>query len=105
MSDAFIANCGYGGGEMYTKLVTSSGTSQAIQIDGPDLMITVKTAAIYWRWGQVDDTVSVATAATQGSWLPINAVVRLGKPNNATHIHIIQDTSAATVHLTSGYGI
>lgn len=103
--EAFIANVKPGDGVMTTLLVTSSGTSQFIYLDGPDVLITVKTAAIYWRWCNPADTVSAATAATQGSWLPIGAVVRLGRPMDCKGIAILQDTSAATVFLTSGHGL
>lgn len=105
MSESFIANCPEATGAMVTTLVTSSGTSQYFEVAGPDLMITVKTAAIYWRWVKASGTVSAATALTQGSWLPIGAVIRVGKPQGATGIAILQDTSAASVFLTAGRGI
>lgn len=105
MSESFIANCPEAAGAMVTTIVTSSGTSQYFEIAGPDVLIAVKTAAIYWRWVKAGGTVSAATAATQGSWLPIGAVIRVGKPQGATGIAILQDTGAASVFLTSGHGI
>lgn len=105
MSEAFVANADHGTGAMVTTLLTSSGTSQYVEVGGPDVLIAVKTAAIYWRWVKANGTVSAATGATQGSWLPIGAVIRLGKPLDATGIAILQDGSAATVFLTSGHGL
>ncbi len=104
MSETFIANCPEATGAMVTKIVTSSGTSQYFEIPGTLLLIAVKTAAIYWRWVKAEGTVSAATEATQGSWLPIGAVQKFGKPPDATGIAILQDTSAASVFLTSGRG-
>ena len=111
--EAFIANCKAPMGAtgptglpaMQTTLVTSSGSSQFTRVDGPDVLIAVRTNAIYWRWCKATDTVSAATAATQGSWLPSGTIVRLGKPVEADGIAILQDTAAAQVFITTGRGI
>jgi hypothetical protein len=71
-----------------------------------DVMISVRTAPCYWRWGRAATTVSASTAATQGGWLPQNTVLRMHKPDNATHLILLRDGgTSAEVYVTPGNGI
>ncbi len=106
MTEAFVTNMDRTVMFGKTILMTSSGTATFQPLDGPDVKIAVRTNPVYYQWGVKGNvTPTVATAATQCDWLPQNAVVRLGKPLDASGIWILQDTAAATVFLTTGHGI
>ncbi len=104
--EAFIAKADHGTGFSKTTLITSSGTATFYPVDGPDMKIAVRTAAVYYAWGKAANTAITAsgTPATQADWLPQNFVGRLGKPGDADGIWILQDTGAAQVFVTSGRG-
>lgn len=93
--------------ETLALLVTSTGTSAAHDLSGlgPDLKISVRSNGVYYRFGSAATEVSAGTAATQGDWLPANAVIRVKKPQGATHIIVLQDTGAAQVFIQAGDGI
>jgi hypothetical protein len=66
----------------------------------------VRSNPLYYRFGNAATTVTASgTAATQGDWLPANAVIRLRKPVGATHLIVLQDTGAAQVFVQPGDGI
>jgi hypothetical protein len=93
-------------GFVLTQLITSSGTATFYPVAGPDVKISVRSAAVYYAWGKKGNTTPTnGTAATQMDWLPQNAVVRLGKPSESDGIWILQDTGAAQVYMTPGRGI
>ncbi len=94
-------------GFVLTTLITSTGTAVFYPLPGPDVKISVRSAAVYFAWGKKGNTAPTAsgTAATQMDWLPQNAVVRLGKPSEADGIWILQDTGAAQIYVTPGRGI
>lgn len=105
--EAFIANSPHDTGFSVTTLITSSGTATFYPVNGIACKLAVRTAAVYYQWGKKSSTAITAagTAATQADWLPQNAVVRLGRPQDCDGIWILQDTSAAQVFLTVGRGI
>lgn len=72
---------------------------------GPDLLISVRTNGVYYRFGDAStDVTASGTAATQGAWLPSGAVVTLKKPLGATQFCTLQDTGAAQVFIQAGDG-
>lgn len=93
--------------ETLAVLITTSASVVRADIQGlgPDLMISNKTAGYFFRFGNAATDVSSATAATQGMWVPTNTVLRLKKPEGASHFCTLQDSSAATVYIQPGYGI
>ncbi len=93
-------------GKTTTLLITSTASSVATAVPfRGDVMISVRGAAVYCRWGRSDTEVSAATAATQGFWLPQNSLLRTHIPEDSTHLAVLQDTGAATIYLTPGSGI
>lgn len=94
-------------GFVLTQLITSSGTATFYPVSGPDVKISVRSAAVYYAWGRKGNTTPTGSGAatTQMDWLPQNAVVRLGKPSESDGLWILQDTGAAQVYLTPGRGI
>lgn len=105
--EAFVGNANYGTGFPTTILITSSGTATFYAVGGKTLKISVRSNPVYYQWGKKDNTTPTAsgTAATQMDWLPQNAVVRMGKPDSADGIWILQDTGAAQVFVADGQGI
>lgn len=87
---------------------TAGSASSANEVTyAGDVMIAVRSADIYWRWGKAGSSVSASTATTQGGWLPQNTVIRMHKPENATHLLLLRDsgTTDAQVYVTPGNGI
>lgn len=71
-----------------------------------DVMIAVRSAPCYWKWGVSATTVSASTAATQGGWLPQNFAGRIHKPEQCTHLILLRDGATdAQVYVTPGNGI
>jgi hypothetical protein len=93
--------------ETLALLITTTGSSVAHDISnlGPDLKISARSNALYFRFGNASTTVTASTAATQGDWLPSGAIIRIKKPVGASHIIVLQDTGAAQVFIQGGDGI
>jgi hypothetical protein len=105
--EAFNALTDAGTGASMNYLFTAGAATGAnsLPITG-DVMIAVRTAPVYWRWGTVATTVSASTAATQGGWLPTGFVGRIHKPENSTHLVLLRDGGTdAQVYVTPGNGI
>jgi hypothetical protein len=91
-----------------TPILITTSTTAVVDITGlgPDLMISVRSNPMYFRFGNASTTVTASgTAGTQGMWLPTNSVIRIKKPQGATHIATLQDTGAAQVFIQPGDGI
>lgn len=91
-----------------TAILITTGITAVTDIAGlgPDLKISVRSNGMYYRFGNAATTVTASgTAATQGDWLPSGAVIRLKKPQGATHIATLQDTGAAQVYIQPGDGL
>ena len=86
--------------------ITSTGSVQPVAIPfGPNVIISCKTTACFIRWGTAVTLISDGTAATQGFWIPANAIIRLAKPPNATHLIVLQDGSAGILFVSPGMGM
>lgn len=100
-----LTDAGTGASTNYLFTAGAATGANALPITG-DVMIAVRTGPCYWRWGTAGTTVSASTAATQGGWLPQNAVIRMHKPENATHLVLLRDgASDVQVFVTPGNGI
>lgn len=105
--EAFNPLTDNGTGASTHLLFTAGNASGANEVTfSGDVMISVRSAPCYWRWGRSGTAVASATAATQGGWLPQNAVLRMHKPENATHLILLRDGGTdAQVYVTPGNGI
>ena len=93
-------------GESTCLKITSSGSAVAYSIPyGNNLMISVKTTAVFVRWGNSATTVTDGTAASQGMWWPSGALFRITKPPEATHLIVLQDGSAGIIFISPGNGV
>lgn len=91
-----------------TSLLFTAGSATGVNSVpfAGDMMISVRSAPCYWRWGRGGTTVSASTAATQGGWLPSGALIRMHKPDNCTHLILLRDGATdAQVYVTPGNGI
>jgi hypothetical protein len=97
-----------GGTGESAHLLFTAGTStgaNSVPYSG-DVMVSVRSAPCYWRWGRGATTVSASTAATQGGWLPTGSLIRMHKPDNCTHLILLRDGGTdAQVYVTPGNGI
>lgn len=105
--EAFNAHVIESTGESTNLLFTAASSSAANSVTfSGDVMIAVRSAPCYWKWGRSSTTVTASTAATQGGWLPQNFVGRMHKPEGATHLILLRDGSTdAQVYVTPGNGI
>lgn len=105
--EAFTANSPHGTGFSVTTLITSSGTATFYAIAGAAIKLSVRSAAVYYQFGKSNSAAITAsgTAATQADWIPQNGVIRLSKPQDTDGIWILQDTGAAQIFMTAGFGI
>lgn len=89
-------------------LFTAGASTAANEVTfAGDMMVSVRSAPCYWRWGRSGTTVTASgTASTQGGWLPQNTLIRMHKPDNATHLILLRDGGTdAQVYVTPGNGI
>ena len=106
--EAFNTLTDSGTGASTHLLFTAGAATGANEITfSGDVMISVRSAPCYWRWGRGATTVTASgTASTQGAWWPQNTTIRIHKPDNATHLILLRDGGTdAQVFVTPGNGI
>lgn len=105
--EAFNAHVPESTGASINLLFTAGTATGANEVPySGDVMIAVRSAPCYWRWGKAGTSVSASTTATQGGWLPQNFVGRIHKPEGCTHLILLRDGGTdAQVFVTPGNGI